>query len=98
LVWSLALAVKAESGGRLFNRLRVAVVVLVLVTSLTGGAQLATGRGPQDGLHVLYGGVAILLVPLARSFLNGAGRRDALLMVAAFLILGGVLFRLFATG
>jgi len=56
------------------------------------------GGRPADGLHLPYGAVAILLIPFARSFLRGVTRRDTVIPRVAVLALGGVIYRLFATG
>ncbi len=98
LVWSLILAIKVESGGRLYDRLQALVVALVVLAAAAGATLFALGQRPSDGLHVLYGGVALVLIPVARSYRRGAGRRDSILMLLAMVVLGGVLFRLFSTG
>jgi hypothetical protein len=98
VAWSCILAVRARSGGRVFDRLQVVVVGLVLLAAAVGAALFASGARPADSLHLLYGGVAVVLIPLARSFRAGAVRRDSVLMLVAVVALGGVLFRLFSTG
>jgi hypothetical protein len=98
LVWTLILAVKMRSGGSAYEHMHAAVVGLILLAAAAGAALFAFGARPRDGLHVLYGGVAIVLIPLARSFLAGGSPRDSILMLVAVVALGGVLFRLFVTG
>lgn len=98
LVWGLILAIRFQSGGYFFDRLQAIVVALVLLAAATGATLFALGQRPSDGLHVLYGGVALILIPLARSYRSGASRRDSILMLVAVVVLGGVLFRLFSTG
>jgi len=86
--WSLLLVFTGRAGGPPFERFQAAVVSV-----------LAVGARPADGLHLLYATVAIALIPLARSFLGRAnGRAAAALMLAAFVVLGGVVYRLFTTG
>jgi hypothetical protein len=98
LAWTGILAVTARSGGHAYNRMKAALVGLIFLASLAGASVFVSGARPPDGLHFLYGGVAIVLIPLARSFLGGAGRRDSIVMLLAIVALGGVLFRLFVTG
>lgn len=72
---------------------------MLVVTAASGLILLATGARPVDGLHLLYAVVAISLIPLARSFLGRASDRAArALLLAAFVVLGGVVYRLFTTG
>jgi hypothetical protein len=98
IAWSLILAVKTRSGGPAYERMQAAVVGLIVLAAAAGAALFAFGGRPADDLHLLYGGVAIVLIPLARSFLAGGSRRDSILMLVAIVALGGVLFRLFVTG
>jgi len=80
-------------------RFQAAVVSLLVVAAASGLVVLAGGARPVDGMHVLYALVAVALVPLARSFLTRANDRGTnLLLLVAFVVLGGVLYRLFATG
>jgi len=80
-------------------RFQAAVVSLLVVAAASGLIILAGGARPADGLHLLYALVAIALVPLARSFLGRASsRRSNLLLLVALVVLGAVVYRLFATG
>ena len=97
--WSVLLVVAGRAGGPAFERFQAAVVSLLVVGAASGLVLLATGARPADGLHLLYAIVAIALIPLARSFLGRAnGRAAAALLLAAFVVLGGVVYRLFTTG
>ncbi len=97
--WSVVLVVAERAGEPTFQRFQAAVVSLLIVGAASGLILLATGARPADGLHLLYAIVAIALIQLARSFLDRAsGRGPAALLLAAFLVLGGLLYRLFTTG
>lgn len=97
--WSVLLVVAGRVGGPAFERFQAAVVSLLVVSAASGLVLLAIGARPADGLHLLYAIVAIALIPLARSFLGRAtGRRAAVLLLAAFVVLGGLVYRLFTTG
>ena len=97
--WSAILTATRRPGGQAFERLQAVVVGSLIVGAASGLLMLAAGARPAEGLHLLYAGIAILLIPLARSFLvRSGGRRPAALLLLAFVIMGAVLYRLFATG
>jgi hypothetical protein len=99
IFWSIVLVVVGRVGGPAFERFQAVVVSLLIVGATSGLVPLATGDRPADGLHLLYAIVAIALIPLARSFLGRANARAATgLLLAAFAVLGGVVYRLFTTG
>jgi hypothetical protein len=89
------------------DRLILLVLGTVLANGVVGGALIATGSRPADGLHLLYGPAAFV-TPLIGWWLAGrAGsddgqrpprsRRDGWLVAASAVLLGLVL-RLFMTG
>lgn len=97
--WSVLLALTRRAGGPAFERFQAVVVSVLVVGAASGLILLATGAGPAEWLHLLYAIVALALIPLARSFLSRANdRAAAVLLVVAFMVLGGVVYRLFATG
>lgn len=98
VVWSVLAAVRPTIDRRRLDRFGFGVVVLFLVAGVAGAVQLASGGRPREDLHLVYAVIAIGLIPLARSFLVGNSRREAWVIVAAYLVLGGLLFRLFGTG
>ena len=70
----------------------------ISIPFIVGALAFVTGARPADGLHLVYGAVEILVIPFARSFLRGEARRDALVLFVAMVVLGCVIYRLFATG
>lgn len=97
--WSVLLVTSGRPGGPAFERFQAAVVSVLIVSAASGLVLLALGGRPAEGLHLLYAVVAIGLIPLARSFVGRAhGRGTGALVLAAFLVLGGVVYRLFTTG
>lgn len=97
--WSLLLVFVGRAGGSAFERFQAAAVSVFLVGAVSGLILLVTGARPVEGLHLLYAIVAIALIPLARSFIGRASARAAgALLVAAFIVLGGIVYRLFTTG
>jgi hypothetical protein len=96
--WTLVLVVTKRSPGRGYARAQASMVGIVALAAIVGVVVFVSGARPADGLHLLYGAVAILLIPFARSFLRGVARRDTLILLVAVVALGGVIYRLFATG
>ncbi len=98
LVWTAVALVRPGTPGP-DERFQAAVVALLIVAATSGLVVFGEGGRPADGLHLLYGGLAIATVPLARSFLGRtAGRGTVILWLAAFAVLAALLYRLFATG
>lgn len=96
--WSSLLVFRRRVGGPGFEQFQAVVVTVVLVEAASGLIQLSRGR-PNEGLHLLYGLVAVALIPLARSFFGREGGRvGPVVLVVAFMVLGAVIFRLFSTG
>lgn len=98
LAWTVVLAVTNGTPGRGYDRAQASMVGIIAVAAIVGAASFMFGARPADGLHVLYGAVAVLLIPFARSFLRGVARRDTIILFIAVAALGGVIYRLFATG
>ncbi|MBF6606311.1 MAG: hypothetical protein IVW53_12085 [Chloroflexi bacterium] len=97
--WSMFSVVTRRPGGPAFERFQAAMVSALVVGAASGLVLLATGARPADGLHLLYAVVAIALIPLARSFVGReSAHRAAALLLVAFVALGAVIYRLFATG
>lgn len=99
LGWSALVALRGKEETSSFERFQAGAVSLLIVASASGVLLLITGSSPSDPLHLLYAGVAIAVIPLARSFRGQAShRRTALLALAAFVVLGAIIYRLFTTG
>lgn len=99
LAWSCAVALRGRPQARTFERFQAAVVSVIIVGAASGVLLLLTGASPADGLHLLYAGVAVIIIPLARSFSGQmSDRRTALALLLAFAVLGAVTYRLFTTG
>jgi hypothetical protein len=96
--WALVATRRGALGGRRFERFQALVVALVVLASFAGLGVLISGKQPKEGLHLVYAAIAMALLPLARSFIPATDRRAAIASLAAFMVLGFVLYRLFATG
>jgi hypothetical protein len=82
-----------------FPRDRAILAALALTTLgiALGLVILATGGRPADPLHLLYAGVALVLLPVVRFWDRLAGHR-ALAVGLGGLVLAGLVLRLFQTG
>jgi hypothetical protein len=77
---------------------RRAVLVAVLLAAVGGLAMLATRDHPRSGLHIVYGALAVLTVPIATRLSKQAPARVGLYHAAAGLVLLGIGYRLLTTG
>lgn len=92
LLWSLFCAARGRLGRGLLAGLWVAELLLAAQALL--GALLLAGGAAVAGLHLVYGVVALLALPLAISYVGGrTGRWEALTLALACLFLLGVLLR-----
>lgn len=102
----IALAVVVVAGAATGRPMRVAVDRLILaaligvaVAIALGAGLLLTGRSPRDGLHLVYAGLALTALPVARFALPSlVSRRRAWLLLAGCLVEAGLLVRLLQTG
>lgn len=76
------------------------LVILVAVTGLLGAVSAAAVRPPADVLHIVYGLLAIAVLPgaWAISRRRSDPRRAAVVLLIAAAVLLILLFRLFQTG
>lgn len=99
IVWSLLLIDRQRPDVPGFERLQATVVSLIIVGAASGTVLLVMGAQPADPLHLLYAAIAVVVIPLARSFAGRTiERRSAILLLAAFAALGAIIYRLFTTG
>lgn len=99
----LAIVLLSLATGRLrrfgVDRLVMLGMGVIGLAGLVGLVLLATGHTPADPLHLLYGPVAFVTLPVARYLARqGSERRRTLWMLLGSLVLCGVLLRLFMTG
>ena len=98
IVWPIVSMRSMAPRDRQFARFQALVVGLFIVAAVAGVGLLMTGGQPKEGLHALYAAIAIAVLPLARTFVPTTNGRAGIAVVAGFVVLGFVLYRLFATG
>jgi hypothetical protein len=80
------------------DRLVLAVLAATGLASLAGVLLAVTTRPPSDALHLIYGVVAFLMLPIARYIgRSGSARRRAGWLAAGSLVLLAVYARLLQT-
>jgi len=81
------------------ERLDLALILILLITSAGGLGLLVAGAGPREPLHFVYAVLAIGCMPVADTLLRKASpRRRALVTAVAALIALVLIGRLFQTG
>lgn len=85
-------------GGSYWGAAIIAELLLVVQSGI-GTYLWFIGLRPARGIHILYGIVSVLAVPLVFALTRGRDERPEMLMYGvAFLILVGLLLRAVATG
>ena len=100
LVTGVVATLAALRGGSTWiDRLRRALTVVIGLQVATGVVLFVSGARPHESLHLLYGLVAIAILPLAGAFASEAPPRPrAWVLVGACLLLLIVAWRLASTG
>lgn len=99
LAWSVVIVVVRREPGRAYLAALGVVVAVSLAAALLGGLLLITGSGPTDPLHLLYGALAVLAIPVGIALAVGrAPRRQSVVLLLAVVVELGVTVRLLQTG
>ena len=98
-VWSIALALARRPLGSLFLGSLVWVGIAVVIAAILGSATAVTAGPPRDALHLVYGLLALALLPGAVLVAaeRPAGQRPIIAAVATT-VLVILLLRLIQTG
>ena len=83
---------------RLVLVIRRITIIAALLAGAIGALLFLTGHRPQSGLHLMYGVLAIVTVPLAASMAARNPGRGGLYHLLAGVLLLGFWFRLSTTG
>lgn len=101
IAFTLFAGLRAFAGGalRMLGPAYKAVVAGVAVQGLIGAVLLAGDERPADGLHLLYGALALLVLPAASAFSAAAPpRARAGVLAVGGLVTTAVLMRSLVTG
>jgi hypothetical protein len=97
--WALLLLLVRREPGTLFFANLAWTVGLIALAALLGLATLIGGPGVHDGLHLVYGVLAVAALPVAAFVAAGhPPRRRLATWLVAGLVLLILLLRLFQTG
>jgi hypothetical protein len=97
--WAVLLLVLRRQPGVPFFIGVAATVFVVALSGLLGLVTLVIGPGPRDGLHILYGALAVAALPVAALYIvEFPLRRRLVAWPIAGAILLALIWRLFATG
>lgn len=99
LAWSLVLLALRGEPGRLFAANLVWLGLAIVASAGIGALMLLAGGSPREGLHLLYGVLAVGALPATLLLVEGRPprQRSAILAIAG-LVLVILLLRLFETG
>lgn len=98
-VWSIALVATRRAPGSLFLGNLVWVFLAVAVAVALGTATFVSGVPLRDGLHVVYGVLALGVLPGAMLIASGRpGRQRSIVAAVSAVVLVILLARLFQTG
>jgi hypothetical protein len=98
-LWSGGTALAGKPPGRLFVGNLVWVVLGVVLAAATGGFVALTQQPPDDPLHVVYGVIALALLPgAALVAMNRPDTQRSAVLAVAGIVLAVLLFRLVETG
>jgi heme A synthase len=87
---------RLASGG--FRSTLVIMELLFVVEGLLGVAMYIGGRHPHDRLHILYGVVLVIVLPIALTYTSGRHpRREPLVFGIAGLFMAGLAIRALTT-
>ena len=98
-VWAIAAAITRRQTGLLFVASLVWVVIVVALAALLGIATAVSNGPPSDPLHIVYGVLALAVLPGAALLASGRpARQQGVFAAVAMTVLVILLFRLFQTG
>ncbi len=96
--WSAVLVVSSRAPGRLYLVNLIWVVIVLVLGAALGAVMLVTGSGPRDGLHLVYGVLAVVTLPIAALVGSARSRgQQAGVGLIATVMLVLIVLRLFQT-
>ena len=98
-VWSIALLLTRRASGPLFMGNLVSVFLAVAVAAILGIGTFVSGAPLRDGLHVVYGALALGVLPAVALIATGRdARQQAVVIAIGAIVLAILLGRLLQTG
>lgn len=98
-VWSVGLVVLKRSPGTFYLGGLVWVVITIAIAGALGLAMVVSGQTPDDVLHIVYGVLALAVLPGAVLVASGRTARGRTIVAAvATIVLAILLMRLLQTG
>ena len=99
VIWSAGLLVLRRPPGTLFLGSLVWLVAVIGLAAILGAATALSSAPPDDLLHVVYGALALAVLPGAAFVAGGRPeRQQAIVVMVAAVVLAILLFRLLQTG
>lgn len=97
--WSIVLAITRRPSGSLFLGNLVWVAIAVVIAAALGAVTAIVTGPPRDGLHIVYGALALGTLPGAAIVASGRpARQQSIVAAVAATILVILLLRLVQTG
>jgi hypothetical protein len=98
-VWGLIAYARHRELGPSFRSALVIAEVVLIVQATLGVLLLIQGFAPRDWLHLVYGTLSTIAIPIVASYLTGTqGRRRTLIYGIAMLVVFGLATRAYMTG
>ena len=99
-IWGIVTYLRKREATSGYRSTLVMTEVLFLVQGLVGGLLFVAGnKRPHDGLHVLYGVLLVIALPIGASYTSGrAPRREPLVYGIVGLFMVGLSVRAILTG
>ncbi len=73
--WGLVTYLRRQPAGGGYRSTLVMTELLFILQGLVGAGLVVGGARLRDGLHVLYGVLLVLALPIAAGYASGQGRR-----------------------
>lgn len=99
-IWGIVLLIRKRGIDRIMRILLGVTAGLGVLEALIGGILwLFFGARPADPLHYVYGGIVLVLIPVAYTYVdNKSARRDMIIFTLAALVVVAAAVRAFMTG
>jgi heme A synthase len=98
-IWGIVTYLRKRDATSGYRSTLVMTEVLLLLQGLLGGLLFVAGnKRPHDGLHILYGVLLVIALPIGASYTSGHARREPLVYGIVGLFMVGLSIRAITTG